>query len=517
MEVVNVSDFPGIGEWLSRRSARTPNRVALIFEGTSLSYAELDAECARIASGLTALGVGRGDRVAYVGVNHPAFVAVLFGCARLGAVMTPINWRLTGPEIQFIVEDSGATCLIYDTTLAPAIDSISAALSRTSIVSNDLGLSPIFSSLVGDGSSTPAPVKTAGTDLALLMYTSGTQGRPKGAMITSDNLVASIVSHDCTFGLGPDHVALVAAPLFHIGGINVNFLNTFLKGGTVVLERGFDPARILRLIPEYGVNSFFGASVMLEMLASQPGFEEADLSSVGWVYCGGAPVNAEVVRLYARRGIPVCNGYGMTEATPVISTMSPEDAVEKIGSSGKPSFFVDVRIVDEAGHERPRGERGEIIIKGPNVIREYWNRPDATADTVRDGWLHTGDVGILTEDGYLHVVDRLKDMIISGGENVSSAEVEQCLLEHPDVVDAAVISKAHEKWGEVPFAYVVLRPGASADDEQLRLHTSGRLARFKQPAEYTFVQELPRNASGKLLKNQLRREATEQSGSTMAQ
>ncbi|MER7005400.1 long-chain fatty acid--CoA ligase [Dactylosporangium sp. NPDC000555] len=509
-----MSSLPGFGEWIARRSARSPDRIALVFEGKSWSYAELDAECARVAAGLSALGVGPGDRVAYVGVNHPAFVAVLFGCARLGAVMTPINWRLTAREIQFIVEDSGASCLIYDTTLAPAIESISVESPCTSILANDLGVSPILSSLAAEGSSPPPPVATAGTDLAILMYTSGTEGLPKGVMITFDNLISAIVSHDCTFGLGPDHVALVAAPLFHIGGINVNFLNTFLKGGTVVLERGFDPARILELIPAHAVNSFFGASVMLEMLASQPEFDEADLSSVGWIYCGGAPVKAEVVRLYAQRGIPVCNGYGMTEATAIISTMSPEEAVEKIGSSGRPSFFVDVRIVDEGGHERDRGERGEIVIKGPNVVREYWNRPDATAESMRDGWLHTGDVGVMTEDGYLYVVDRLKDVIISGGENISSAEVEQCLLEHPDVIDAAVIGKPHQKWGEVPLAYVVLRKGSPDDEDRLRLHTSGRLARFKQPAEYAFVSELPRNASGKLMKHRLRLQAIGPNGNT---
>lgn len=509
-----MRNFPGFGQWISRRAERTPHRVALVFEDTSWTYSQLDAACARVAAGLSAHGVGRGDRVAYVGVNHPAFVAVLFGCARLGAVMTPINWRLTGPEIAFIVEDSGAVCLIHDAALAPAVDSVANDLSCRTIVANDLEVDYLLPRLGGqDGMALP-PVDTAGTDLALLMYTSGTQGRPKGAMITGDNLVASILSHDCTYDLGPDHVALVAAPLFHIGGINVNFLNTFLKGGTVVLERGFDPARILELVPVHRINSFFAASVMLEMLAAQPEFDDSDLSTIGWIYCGGAPVNENIVHLYARRGIPVCNGYGMTEATPVISTMSPDEAVDRIGSSGRPSFFVDVRIAGESGAEQPAGQRGEILIKGPNVIAGYWNQPEATSHAVRDGWLHTGDVGIMTPDGYLYVVDRLKDMIISGGENVSSAEVERCLLEHPDVADTAVIGRPHDKWGEVPLAFVVLRAGSTVDEDQLRRHVSARLARFKQPHTYAFVPDLPRNASGKLLKNELRRSAVAEHASS---
>ncbi|TDC94568.1 long-chain fatty acid--CoA ligase [Actinomadura sp. 7K507] len=498
-----MSHLPGFGEWLWRQTTRMPDRVALVFEGETWTYAELDAECARVAAALSELGAARGDRVAYVGVNHPAFVAVLFGCARIGAVMTPINWRLTGPEIQFIVEDSGAKFLVYDTAFGPAVESIAADLPGTELIPNDLDAEPLLAGLAGDGSN-PPPVATAGTELAVLMYTSGTEGRPKGAMITYDNIIAAVVSHDCTHAYGPDHVALVAAPLFHIGGINVNFLNTFLKGGTVVLERGFDPARILALIPDYRVNSFFGASVMLEMIAAQDGFDEADLSSVAWVYCGGAPVKDDVIRLYARRGVPVCNGYGMTEAAAMISLTMPEDVTERIGFSGKPGLFVDVRVVDEAGRELRAGEHGEIIIRGPNVIREYWNRPDATA-AIRDGWLHTGDGGVLTEDGYVRVVDRLKDIIISGGENISSAEVEQCLLEHPDVADAAVVGTAHPRWGEVPLAYVVLQPASAANAEHLRRHAAGRLARFKQPAEYRFVSALPRNASGKLLKTQLRR------------
>jgi fatty-acyl-CoA synthase len=423
--------------------------------------------------------------------------------------MTPVNWRLAAPEIGFIVDDAGASALVYDASLADTVDAIAADLPCDVLVRNDLGVHPILPGLTaGERPPVPPPAAVSGSDLALLMYTSGTQGRPKGAMITYGNLSASILSHDCLFGLGPDHVALVAAPLFHIGGINVNFLNTLLKGGTVVLERGFDPGRVLRLVPEHGVTSFFAASVMLRMIADHPGFADADLSPLRRVYCGGAPVSADVVRLYARRGVPVCDGYGMTEATAVISSVGPGEATERIGSSGKPALFVDVRIAGDGGADVPAGTPGEILIKGPNVIREYWSRPDVNGESFHDGWFRTGDVGLVDDQGHLYVVDRLKDMIISGGENIASAEVEQCLLGHPAVADAAVVGKPHEKWGEVPYAYVVPLPAASLTVESLRAHAAERLARFKQPAEIEIVTSLPRNAAGKLLKHELRQKLT---------
>jgi fatty-acyl-CoA synthase len=499
-----VLDIPGIGSWLTRRADRTPAGRALVFEGAFWTYAELNDESDRVAAGLARRGVANGDRIAYAGVNHPAFLAVLFGCAKLGAIMTPVNWHLAAPEIQFILEDSGASGLIYDAPLAPVIEQVRAQLPDRFYERNDLAAKPVLPQLSVTTPRDVTATEASGEDVAVLMYTSGTQGRPKGAMITHRNLIASIVSLDCTFPVGPGHTALVTAPLFHIGGINVDMLTTFLKGGTVVLERSFDPGRTLRLIAEHGVNSFFGAPVMLRMIAAQPEFAETDLSSVRWVYSGAAPVNLDVVRAYGDRGIPVCNGYGMTEATPLISIVAPDEVSDRIGSAGRPGLLTDVRIVDQRGADVPPGTRGEILIRGANVISGYWNRPEVNAESFQDGWLHTGDIGVLSPDGYLQVVDRLKDMIISGGENVASAEVERCLLEHPAVTDAAVIGRAHEKWGEVPFAFVVLAPRSAATADELRAFAGMRLARFKQPAGIEIVETLPRSAAGKVLKQELR-------------
>ena len=499
-----MSRFPGVGEWIARRADRTPDHIALVFEGRYWTYAALSREIERIARGLLARGVGRGARVAYLGVNHPAFLATFFACARLGAALTPINWRLAQPEVRYIIEDSDASLLVYDEALAATVEPLATRCPADFLVRNDLGLDPVLGAVESDRPLPEAPHPGSGDDMLTLMYTSGTSGRPKGVMISHDNVLASIMSHDATFGLGPGHVALVMAPLFHIGGLNVNLLNTFLKGGTVVLERGFDPGRILSLIVEHRVNSFFAAPVMLQMMQTHPDFADADLSSVLWIYGGGAPVDERLVRSFADRGIMVCQGLGMTEATPVVATTGPHDALAKIGSVGKPGYFVDVRVVDELGKDVAPTQRGEIVIGGANVIRGYWNRPEATADAIRDGWFHTGDVGSFDEDGYLYVVDRLKDMIISGGENIASAEVEACLLEHPGVAEAAVVGKPHETWGEVPVAFVVAPPGSSVTPDDISSHTSARLARFKQPAEVYVVSALPRNAAGKLLKHQLR-------------
>lgn len=499
-----MSRLPGLGEWISRRAQRTPDRVALVFEEHSWSYADLEREIQRATALIGARGVGPGDRVAYLGVNHPALLAVFFACARLGAAITPINWRLAEPEVRFIVEDSEASLLVYDEALGPVVEPMRADRPSTFFLGNDLGVDPIL----GPEVDLPAAAQSrggSGDDMVTLMYTSGTSGRPKGAMISHDNMVASIISHDCSFGLGPGHIALVAAPLFHIGGLNVNLMNTFLKGGTVVLERGFDPARTIELIAEQRINSFFAAPVMLQLLAAQPGFADADLSSVQWIYCGGSPVPPGLVAAYAERGLTVCQGLGMTEATPMVATTVPDHPAAGAGSVGRPGLLVDVRVVDDSGHDCAVGDRGEIVIRGANVIAGYWNRPEENDRVLRDGWFHTGDVGVFDEDGYLYVVDRLKDMIISGGENVASAEVEACLVEHPAVASAAVVGKPDERWGEVPVAYVVAAPSHSLVTDELRAHTAARLARFKQPVEFRVVPDLPRNAAGKVLKHELRR------------
>jgi fatty-acyl-CoA synthase len=296
----------------------------------------------------------------------------------------------------------------------------------------------------------------------------------------------------------------VVAPLFHIGGLNVTPLTAFLKGATVVLERSFDPTRVLELIPKHRITTMFGVPAMFLFLSQLPAFASADLSSVRSFICGGAPVPEALIRLYGERGITFAQGYGLTETSPFASIVPVERALDKIGSAGIPPFFTDVRCVDDLDNEVPRGERGEVVVRGPNVMKGYWNRPEATAEAIRNGWFHTGDVGVMDDEGYLFIVDRKKDMIISGGENIYPAEVEDALYRHPAIAEVAVIGVPDQRWGETVCAIVVLRPGETATAQDIIDFAQDKLARYKQPRSVVFTDVLPRNPAGKVLKFELR-------------
>jgi fatty-acyl-CoA synthase len=296
------------------------------------------------------------------------------------------------------------------------------------------------------------------------------------------------------------------APLFHIGGLNVTPLSCWQKGGHVVLHRAFDPARFIADVREYRVTTTFAVPAMLLFVAQQPDFEAADLSSLRVIMCGGAPVPEPLLRLYNARGIPMNQGYGLTETAPSGTYLGPDFALAKLGSAGKPMFFVDLRVVAEDGRT-PLGpnERGEVIMRGPNIMRGYWNKPEATAAAIdAEGWFHSGDIGYLDEDGFLYICDRLKDMIISGGENIYPAEVEAVLYDHPAVAEVAIFGEPNEKWGESVTAVAALKPGTSLDLETLRAWATERLARYKLPTRLEIVTALPRNPAGKVLKFELR-------------
>jgi fatty-acyl-CoA synthase len=303
----------------------------------------------------------------------------------------------------------------------------------------------------------------------------------------------------------PDEVALVVAPLFHTAALNMLCLPTLLKGGTVVIEPGFDAERALDLIPRYRVTSMFGVPAIYDAMAAAPGWADAELSSLRSLLCGGAPVPDATIRRYTDRGLAFIQGYGMTEASPGALLLDAEHALAKAGSAGVPHFFTDVRVAGPGLAEVRPGERGEIIVAGPNVMREYWGQPEATAAVLDGGvWLHSGDVGTTDEDGYVFVVDRIKDMIISGGENIYPAEVENAMLSHPAIADCGVIGVPDDKWGEVGRAIVVLRPGMTATEAEILGFLAGRLARYKVPRSVRFAASLPRTATGKILKKQLR-------------
>jgi fatty-acyl-CoA synthase len=497
-----------LGNWFAQRAIRSPRRRALTFEGATLTYGELLDRIDRLAAGLRAGGVSHGDRVGFLGLNQPAFFEVMFAAARLGAIFVPLNFRLTGPELSYIIGDAGVHTLVVDDAHRGVIDEVRDELPVRRFVGAG---SPgdgwdSYDGLVGthepiDGGDVVAP-----DEVAVIMYTSGTTGRPKGAMLTHANLWWNNTNALHMFDALEDDVSLVVAPLFHIGGLNVTTLVTWQKGGEVVLHRTFDPGACLVDIARYGVTTMFGVPAMFLFMSQHPDFAAADLTGLRMLICGGAPVPEPLIKLYNGRGIPIQQGYGLTETSPSVSFLTPEHGLAKLGSAGRPPLFTEIRIVDAGGEVvREPDVRGEVCVKGPNVMKGYWNRPDATAAAIdAAGWFHTGDIGYLDADGFLFIADRVKDMVISGGENVYPAEVESVLYEHPAVAEIAVIGQPDDRWGEAVVAIVALKPGHTVTLDELRDFGGRSLARYKLPTTLHVVDVLPRNPAGKVLKFELR-------------
>ncbi len=508
------SPLPAIGmaHWFTGRACRSPERPALSFEGETWSYGRLLAEIERLASVLDAGGVRPGMRVGYLGFNHPAFLLALFASARLGAVFVPLNFRLTGAELAYIANDAGIHTLLVDgehlATIDPVRDTLCCAryLCVEGEAADPARWPPLAAAMDAAAPWAQAPVPVASDDVAVLLYTSGTTGRPKGAMLTHGNFWWNHVGELYTVDVLADDVLLVFAPLFHIGGLNVLLMTTLLKGGHVVLHRHFDPARVLADIAAYRVRTLFAVPAMLLFISQHPGFADAPLDHVRQIVCGGAPCPEPLLRTYAARGIAVQQGYGLTETAALVTVLTAEHALARIGSVGHTALLIQIRLVDPQGNtvSAPHA-RGEICVRGPNVTRGYWNQPEATRAAIdADGWFRTGDVGYADEDGFYYVCDRVKDMIISGGENVYPAEVESVLYGHPAVAEAAVIGAPDPRWGETVMAVVALKPGHALTLEALQDFAGTRLARYKIPRRLELVPALPRNPTGKILKFQLR-------------
>jgi len=511
----------GIGSWLQRRRPKSGTKTAVIAGTRELSYEELAGRAARLANAFRDRGVVKGDRVAYLGENDPSFLETLFAAGLLGAVFVPLNTRLAPPEIQFQLRDSGAGLLVHAAALAGLAErgSVETAVRARVVVADDVGgtgdaggpggAAEWFESVLASGDVLAPDVPVGLDDGAMILYTSGTTGNPKGALLTHGNITWNCLNVLVDFDFSSADVALMISPMFHVASLDMGVLPTLLKGGTVVLEPRFDPSRTLELIQQHRATTISGVPTTYQMLCEHPDWDSTDLSSLNKLTCGGSAVPMRVLEAYERRGLRFSNGYGMTETAPGATTLPAARSRDKAGSSGLPHFFTDVRVADpldpEAGHAAP-GTVGEIQIKGPNVIREYWNRPEASADSYTpDGWFKSGDMGYKDPDGFVFISDRLKDMIISGGENIYPAEVEQAIAELDAVGSVAVIGVPDEKWGEVPRAVVLLRDGARLTEEQLRAHLEGRLARYKIPKSVVFVDEMPRTASGKIRKAELRK------------
>jgi fatty-acyl-CoA synthase len=480
----------------------TPDRVALSHGDRHITYAELNERVDRLASALRGIGVKAGDRVAYLGVNHPSYAETLFAVGLLGAVFVPLNIRLAVPELRYILDDSGAEVLI----LGRSHRHLAGELGVDRVIIDDEDGD--YEKLLASGDPTPIDEEITLDRLCLIMYTSGTTGHPKGAMLSHGNLTWNSFNLLIDVDFTGDEVTLISAPLFHIAALAQTLLPTLLKGGRAILEPSFDVDRTYDLIESERVTIMFGVPAMFNFFAQSPRWATADLSSVRNLLCGGAPVPEPLIKLYQERGLTFLQGYGMTETSPGALFLAARDSVRKAGTAGVPSFFTDVRVVTADGADAAPGTPGEVIVQGPNVMLGYWQRPEETAKAIRDGWFHSGDIAVTDEDGYARIADRLKDMIISGGENIYPAEVEEVLYGHPAVAECAVIGVPDEKWGEVGKALVVTRPGVTVDGETLLRYFDGRLARYKIPKYVEFVDALPRNASGKVLKHVLRERHT---------
>ncbi|MGH2454122.1 MAG: acyl-CoA synthetase [bacterium] len=497
----------GIWHWLERRADISPAKPAIVDGGLSLTYRTLRDRVAAAAGGLRALGVRRGDRVAILSMNRAEYVETLFAAARLGAIAVPLNWRLTAPELAFQVGDSEPVALLVDPALRPLFEAL-----RTQPEARSLERILAFEGEEGLENAQPytdllrhAPSEPAGRfeDPLLIMYTSGTTGRPKGAVLSQGTQFWNSINVGTAIALTAADVTLNMMPMFHTGGIGLYTLPTLHHGGTAVIARQVEPEATVRLIEQEGVTAMLAVPAVYLMLLQTEAFQRADLRTVRFA-CGGAPCPLTIIEAFRDRGLLFQQGFGLTETAPTCTLIPAADAFRKAGSAGKAALHVEVRVVDEEGRDVPPGEVGEVWTRGPNLFSGYWRRPDETAEALAEGWFHTGDLARLDEEGFLYIVDRKKDMLISGGENVYPAEVEDVLYRHPAVAEAAVIGVPHERWGEVPKAIVVRKAGAALSAEELIAFCDGKLARYKIPKSVAFAETLPRNAAGKVLKRHLR-------------
>jgi fatty-acyl-CoA synthase len=491
----------GLGSWPVRRARKTPQRTALIHQGRTITYTELHQRTTRLAHALRDAGIRHGDRIAYLGPNCPSFLEAFFAAGTLGAIFVPLNTRLTAPEIACQLRDCGAAFLLH----APSHTALAeAAREETEIRTTITAGGPHYEQLLDAASAGPLDEPVSLDDICIIMYTSGATGRPKGAILTHANITWNAVNVLADHDLIADEVALVCAPLFHTAGLNMLTLPVLLKGGACVLVEDFDPGSTFDLVTEHQVTFMFGVPAMFGQLVRHPRWEHADLSSLRILTCGGSPVPRSLIAAYQQRGLTFLQGYGLTEASPGVLFLDAEHAISKAGSAGVPHFFSDVRVVRPDLTPVDVGETGEVVVSGPHVMPGYWGLPQESESAFAGRWLHTGDTARIDEDGYITIVGRLKDMIISGGENVYPAEVEDALLAHPDIAECAVIGVPDDTWGEVGRAVVVPRTGAVVDPDEVLASLSGRLAKYKIPKTVVVAESLPRTASGKLLKTQLR-------------
>jgi len=497
-------------DWIAHHRANRPAREAIrdLGKGRSFTYADMDRRVDAMAAYLRSLGIGRGDRVAILAYNGVEFFDIQFACARTGSILVPLNWRLTVSELEYILGDSAPALLVHDVAFGETARALKDRRGLGALLAIDPAgeTNPYEDALARFDGQDGGREALTHDDLITIMYTSGTTGHPKGAMITHGMNFWNAVNLGIPSGVGPDTVHLSVLPLFHTGGLNCYSNPVLHAGGTVVIMKTFDAGEALRVIgdPRQGVTHFFAVPAPYQFMMQHPEFENTDFTRLRAAGVGGAPCAHAILQAWADRGVLLLQGFGMTETSPACIFLAPHDALRKIGSTGKALMHTEMRIVNDAGADCAPDEIGELWVAGPNITPGYWNRPDATTATFAGRWLKTGDAARMDEEGFVYIVDRWKDMYISGGENVYPAEVENVLYQLPQVAEAAIIGVPHPRWGEAGLAVLVLKPGAELTPETVFAHCVGRLARFKIPADIAIIDALPRNATGKVLKRELR-------------
>jgi fatty-acyl-CoA synthase len=489
-----------LSDLIDRNAAFAPNKPAIRFGGSTLTYAAFAARIDATARALKSqLGVGRGDRVAILSLNHPDYLALLYACARLGAMLVPLNWRLAVPEQVFILTDASVKALVVERGFAGVIEPLRQALPDVRIAGLDFipeggaSFDDLLASCSGDGRNPHVDLSSP----LLIVYTSGTTGRPKGAVLRQEAVVWNAVMSQHMHAMTAEDHVFTALPLFHVGGLNIQTTPALQLGATVTLHARFTPDATLDTLANDKPTLTVLVPATIQAVIEHPRWATTDLSCLRALTTGSTQVPQALADAFTARGVPVLQVYGSTETCPV-AVYTRHNGDQRAGSTGLPGLVCEARVVDDAGDEVAPGTAGEVVVRGPNVFFEYWGDAAATAETLREGWYHSGDIGTRDADGHFFIHDRKKNMIISGGENIYPAEVERVLVAHPDVAEGAVIGRPDPKWQEVPVAFVVRRPNATCDAHALETYLLSQLARFKVPRDYVFVDALPRNAMGKV-------------------
>ena len=502
-----------LGLFVTKRALLMPSMEAIVdvTSGQRQTYLELNGRCNRVANGMNDGGLKIGDRVATLLMNGPEFVETFFGAAKAGGVIVALNWRLVADELSFILTDAGATTLVFGTAFNDVVNELHSRGTDGTQVTNWVHVGEAadrpefaigYEDVLARASADEPDVTACDDDLLFIMYTSGTTGLPKGVMHTHNTALWSVITGNTTADTRYGDRYLICLPLFHVGALNP-LLSIIHKGGTGVIMADFDPVKIWEVYGEEKISVTLAVPAMLNFMLLTYDKENHDISSLRWVMSGAAPVPISLIETYAGMGIEIHQVYGLTETCGPGCLISPDDAIAHAGSTGKAFFHTDVRVVNDDGQDCGADEPGEIWIRGPHVMTGYWNRPEATAETFVDGWFKTGDVATMDSDGFVYIQDRIKDMIISGGENVYPAEIENVLAGMEGVTEAAVIGITSEKWGESPLA-IVVKSDESITAEDVIAYCDGKLARFKTPKGVEFTDVIPRNPTGKVLKRVLR-------------